>query len=238
MIKRFQGLTCAAYFLSALSFAYPASAMTINDDFEDMNLNGWTQSNTGGVATFEVVNKNSSNRAHVHHVSNTDTGDQSSLSMTVDYTATDLVSFDMEALAFLGNFGSRTTHGLAGVQVSFLNTFNVPLGSAGLFNVTSASLLGTNEFSIGNTQQSFSSTMAEFAALAGLGDTDPIAKMSISFLARGFFSFGGNIQPNVRSGGDVWFDNFSVVVPEPGTFALLSSGLWAMAFTTRRRTKA
>jgi len=203
------------------------------DDFEE-NLDGWTQSNTGGAATFNVVEKNGSYRAHVRHVSGTSTGDQSSLSRTLDYTATDCVSFDMEAQAFLGKWTYRTKHGLAGVQVSFLNTFNVPLGSAGLFNVTSSSLLGPNDSAIDPTQQHFSATMAEYAALAGLGDNDPIAKMSISFLAKGYFSSGGNIYPNVRSGGDVWFDNFSVnTVPEPATMALL--GLGGVLLRKRRK---
>ena len=216
-----------------------SAALVFSDGFEDTNLDGWAQGNTGGAATFDVVARNGSNRAHVGHVSNTNTGDQSSLSMTFDYTATDVVSFEMEAVAFLSQFGGRIRHGLAGVEVSFLNTFNVPLGSAGLFNVTSASLLGPNDFSILSTQQSYSSTMAEFAGLAGLGNTDPIAKMSLSFLARGSFSFGGNIQPNVRSGGDVWFDNVSVsTVPVPAAAWLFGSGLLGMTGVARRKKAA
>ena len=210
------------------------AGLSFHDDFEDGTLDAWAQSNSGGAATFNVVEKNESYRAHVRHVSNTTTGDQSSLSITVDYTATDWVSFDMEALAFLGQYTYRTKHGLAGVQVSFLNTFNVPLGKAGLNNVTSSSLLGTNDLAIGNTQQHFAATMAEYAALAGLGDSDPIAKMGFSFLAYGSFSSGGNIYPNVRSGGDVWFDNFSVgTVPEPATLCVL--GLGSLTLLKKRR---
>ncbi len=187
--------------LSLLAFIPSTSSATeLFDDFEDVNFNGWLQSNSGGASTFDVVEKNSSNRAHVGHVSNTGTGDQSSLSMTFDYTATDVVSFEMEALAFGG-----TIHSLAGVEVSFLNTFNVPLGSTGLFNVTPASLLGPNDSPILSTQQSYSATMGEFANLAGLGNSDPIAKMNVSFLAS-----GGSLRIGVQSGGDVWFDNFSI----------------------------
>ncbi len=229
------------YVLSSLVFIPSVHAATVFlDDFEDLNLNGWTQSNSGGSATFEVVERNSSNRAHVRHVSNTSTGDQSSLSMTFEYTAINVVSFEMEALAFLGQYGGRIRHGLAGVEVSLLNTFNVPLGSAGLFNVTSDSLLGPNDFSILSTQQSYSATMAEFAGLAGLDETDPIAKISLSFLAQGSYSFGGNIYPNVRSGGDVWFDNFSVAapVPVPAAAWLFGSGLLGLIGFSKRKKDA
>lgn len=225
---------------SSLMFTPTAHAATVFfDDFEDTNLNGWLQSNNGGAGTFDVVNKNSSNRAHVSHVSGTNTGDQSSLSMTFNYTASDVVSFEMEASAFLSQYGGRIRHGLAGVEVSFLNTFNVPLGSAGLFNVTSGSLLGPNDSSILSIQQSYSASMADFAGLAGLSGTDPIAKMSISFLARGSFSSGGGVQPNVRSGGNVWFDNFSVTtVPVPAAAWLFASGLIGLTGMARRKKTA
>ncbi len=234
-------LSLLAFIPSSLLAFIPSAhaATTFFDDFEDMNLDGWTQSNSGGSATFDVVERNSSNRAHVRHVSNTSSGDQSSLSMTFEYTATDVVSFEMEALAFLGQYGGRIRHGLAGVEVSFLNNFNIPLGSAGLFNVTSSSLLGPNDSSILSTQQSYSAKMAEFAGLAGLDETDPISKMSLSFLARGSYSWGGNIYPNVRSGGDVWFDNFSVApVPVPAAAWLFASGLLGLVGIARRKKAA
>lgn len=238
MFQKFQKKSCKAGLCTLWGLlmlvvmgatAIEANAGIFYDDFEDGNLDGWTQSNSGGTATFDVVSKNSSLRAHVRHVSNTDSGDYSSLSKTVVYNATDIVSFDMEALAFLGEYTYRIRHGLAGVKVSFLNTFNVPLGSAGLYNVTSSSMLGTNDSAIDSTQQHFSATMVEYAVLAGLGASDSIAKMSISFIAKGSYSFGGNIYPNVRSGGNVWFDNFSVnSVPEPTTLSLLAFGTLAL----------
>jgi hypothetical protein len=81
--------------------------------------------------------------------------------------------------------------------------------------------------------------MAEFAGLAGLDETDPISKMSLSFLARGYFSSGGGIYPNVRSGGDVWFDNFSVTpVPVPAAGWLLASGLLGLLGIVRRKKAA
>lgn len=216
--------------LIAMAFALPqANADIFYDNFEDGNSDGWVQSNTGGTATFNVVYKNESNRAHVRHVSNTSSGDQSSLSITVDYIATECVSFDMEALAFLNSHPHGTCHGLAGVKISFLNTFNIPLGSAGLYNVTSNSLLGTNDSAIGCTQQHFSAMMEEYASLANLGNSDSIAKMSFSFLTYGKFIeglyIGGHYFPDARSGGDVWFDNFSVgQIPEPATLSLFAFG--------------
>ena len=228
------GMICILSLMASTPFGHAATAFF--DDFEDMNLDGWAHANSGGSATFEVVERNGSHRAHIRHVSNTSTGDQSSLSRTFEYTATDVMSFEMEALAFLGQYGGRIRHGLAGVEVSFLNTFNVPLGSAGLFNVTSSSLLGPNDSSILSTHQSYSATMAEFAGLAGLDDTDPIAKMSLAFLARGSFSFGGNIQPNVGSGGDVWFDNVSVSpIPLPAAAYLFGSSLLGLLAIARRK---
>lgn len=214
------------------------AAIVFFDDFEDRNLVGWSQSNSGGSGTFDVVGRNHSNRAHVGHVSNTSSGDGSSLSMTFDYTASNIISFEMEALAFLGQYTYRTRHGLAGVEVSFLNVFNVPLGSAGLYNVTSTSLLGPNDSYIGSTQQNYSVRMQQFAELAGLNDSDPIAKMSLSFVAEGSYSWGGNIYPNVRSGGNVWFDNVLVTsVPVPAAGWLLGSGLLCIGTVRMRRSK-
>ncbi len=231
--KTINGLTII---LGLLIFTTNIHAATVFlDDFEDLSLNGWAQGNTGGSATFDVVERNSSNRAHVGHISGTNTGDESSLSMTFDYSDTDIVSFDMEANAFLSQYGGRIRHGLAGVEVTFLNTFNISLGSAGLFNVTSGALLGANDFSILNTQQNYSASMAEFAGLAGLTDTNTIAKMNISFLAQGSFSSGGGVQPNVRSGGNVWFDNFSVSpVPVPAALWLFTFGLLGLMGIARR----
>jgi len=233
MVGKVSSVGFAAVVMVSICLGGPSSVAqaALIDDFEDMNLDGWAQSNSGGTATFNVVDKNGSYRAHVGHVSNTNSGDQSSLSITVPYTATDRVSFDMEAQAFLGEYTYRIRHGLAGVRVRFLNTFNVELGAAGLVNVTSSSMLGANDQAIDSTQQNFSATMAEWAALAGLDASDPIAKMSCSFLASGSYSWGGNIYPDVRSGGNVWFDNFSVV-PEPATLGLLSIG--GLALLRRR----
>jgi hypothetical protein len=194
-------------FTSFSTFTSTADALFI--DFEDMTLGELTGSNSGGTATFDVVEKNNSKRGHIRHVSNTASGDESSLSLTFSYIPDGVVSFEMEALAFLGQY-TVTRHGLAGVQVSFLNNLNVVLGTAGLFNVTSSSLLGPTDSSIPSTQQSYSATMVEFASSAGLDGSAPIAKMSLSFLARGFFASGGGIYPSVRSGGDVWVDNISV----------------------------
>ena len=228
-----RGSALFALFSTGVLFALPASAAPFFDDFEDGNLDGWAPSNTGGTATFDVVDRNASNRAHVGHLSHTSTGDESALSITFAYAATDQVSFEMEAVAFLASSIGITVHGLAGVRLSFLDGLDVPLGSAGLFNATSASLLGPNDSAIGITQQSFSATMAEWAAQAGLGDVDPIAAMRLSFLAQGDFFFGAEIYPDARSGGDVWFDNVAVV-PEPDTLALVSLGLSAMCAIARR----
>lgn len=65
---------------------FPAFSSAVNDisiDFEDMTLGDLAGSSSGGTATFDVVEKNNSNRGHIRHVSGTAAGDESSLSLTV-----------------------------------------------------------------------------------------------------------------------------------------------------------
>ncbi len=227
---------CFAVLVAVAMMAVSARAeMIVSDDFEDSSLDGWLSSTTGGGGSFTVEAHNSSNMARVSHSSS----GEHALSRTVDYNPNDRVMFDMHAVAnsAFGAVGG-TKHAGSGVRVSFLNSFNVVLGSAGLYNVTSNSYLGANDSAIGNTQLSFDNAMSEYAALAGL-DSDPsVAKMTFSFLAWGEFWFGGNIYPNITSSANVWFDNFKVTsqagaIPEPAAAALLSLGL--IGFGVRRR---
>jgi len=57
------------------------------------------------------------------------------LTVDFDYSTDQKLSFDMHALA---NASDRGTQAGSGVRVSFLDSFNVFLGSAGLFNCWSS----------------------------------------------------------------------------------------------------
>lgn len=207
----------------AVVMAMPAQADP-SCNFEDGLLCGWLPATTGGSGSTGVEAHNGSQMAFVQHAGVL----THSLSQDFNYAANDFLSFTMHAVA---NAGANGTHAASGVRVSFLNAFNVPLGSAGLYNVSSMTWLGAHDAFVDNVQHDYSATLASFAVLAGLAPTDPIARVSVSFAASGQTDFFGNVSTAI-----VWFDNVNVgVVPEPTERALLLAGLAMAGLLARRR---
>ena len=230
--------TCAA--LAILSNAAIASINT----FENGNLASWQYTTTGGSSVTGVTLHNNSQMAYVTHTGtgplNGSTTTTSSLAHDFAYTPTELFSFDMHAVATTASGNpSGTKHSGSGVKVSFLNVFNVAMGSFSLLNYTNPALLGTNEFYVDNVQHNYNASMGTFASQAGLNPQNAIAKISLTFIAWGQYSGGGNIYPNVGATANVWFDNVAVgAVPESSTYAMLLSGLaiFAMVANFSKRT--
>lgn len=201
----------------------PASAAN-SCNFEDGLLCGWQPSTPGGSGSTGIEQHNGNKMAFAAHTGNL----SHALSQDFTYSATDQVSFFMHAIA---NFGGRATNSASGARFSFLNAFNVPLGTAGLYNVTSNSWLGARDSFVDNQPHTYSFSLGSVAALAGLTPTSPIAKVSISFTSSAETNFFGD-----AGSASVWFDNINVgVVPEPDRSALLLAGLTGLAFIAWRR---
>lgn len=217
-------LISAAVLTAFVATALPARAdCPAFSSFEGGTLTGWLSATTGGSGSTSVQEHNGSNAGYVQHTGN----GSHSLSCDTPYVADALVQFDMHAVA---NAGERNTQALSGVKISFLNAFNVPLGSFGLYNATSTLLLGAHDEGVDMLQHHYAATMASFAAAAGLAPAAAIAKTSIAFLSYAQTDFV------YSSAAAVWFDNVAIAaVPEPSQHALLLAGLAAMGLFVRRR---
>jgi len=86
----------------------------------------------------------------------------------------------------------------SGVKFSFLNSFNVELGSTGLINATTTDWLDANDTPMDGNQHSFNALMSEYAAFAGLDNTDSISTFSLMFFAK------GSNNNYYRSSSTVW----------------------------------
>lgn len=227
-------------FVLLLSAVLSTTASAAIDTFEDGTTGNWQYSTTGGLSTMGVEVHNSSKMAYVFQTGsgpiNGSTTTSSSLAQDFSYLANDILSFAMHAVANTASGNpSGIKHSGSGVRVSFLNAFNVPLGSFGLYNYTNPTLLGANEYAIDNVQHNYSATMGTFASQAGLNPQSAISKVSLTFVSWAQYSGGGNIYPNVGASASVWFDNAGISpVPEPHQYPLMAAGLFLISLVVSR----
>ena len=125
----------------ALAVASPVAALPARAgsffDFEDNTLQGWLPTQTGGVASSGVESHLGRLMTFAQHTGSHVT------SVSHDFTcgAGDDLAFDMQAIMVPGGF---SVPGYAGVNISFLNAFNVSQGGFSLVNTTGAQ--GTNQY--------------------------------------------------------------------------------------------
>jgi hypothetical protein len=216
-------------FVAALFISVAAPHATASC-YSSLGPPDWTFATTGVNGSSGIELHNGNQMAWVYHAGGHGSNygsstTSSSLSCTLDYSASQTLAFDMHPVAvFLG------AHAGAGVRIDLLNVFNVSLGSAGLYHYTNPALLGPNEFLVSNTQQHFEAPMSDFATLAGVNPATP-AKLSLTFLGWSNFSGGGNIYPNDTGTATVHFN--VGVVPEPTSMILMSLGLGLLSWFRR-----
>ncbi len=229
MYRKFFGLAFAGILALGSLAATPAAYAAFVDDFEDGDTVDWLET-ASGSGSFGVQPHNASQMAFT-----TQSGNGShSLSIDFGYMADSLLSFDMHAVASTGGSSSHgITQAASGVTLSFLNAFNTVLGKFRWMHHTSPSSLGPTDILIDGLQHEYGLglSMGDLAAQAGLGATDPISKLSLSY----FTSAQTNVF-NDRSNATVWFDNVEVsAVPVPVAAWLMGSGLIGLLGFGRRR---
>ena len=209
------------------------AAITFPDDFEDSNHDGWLVG-TSGIGSTGVEVHNSSQMAFA-----TQSGDGThSLSIDFGYSASDILSFDMHAVAYPRSTSYKFLHATSGVEVSFLDSFNSELGSARLINTSQS--IDPHEVLINDQQHFYSNLLSDYVTLAGLSAADPISKVSLIYFATA--DTYGNISGVARSSAKVWFDNVNAngnvvpPVPAPGAILLGSFGVGLVGWLRRRRT--
>jgi hypothetical protein len=216
----------SAYILYCLGLLFTCSnaSAAFVDNFEDENADGWLLTSSGSGST-GVELHNASQMAYATH---TGSGFHM-LSMDFNYLASNSLSFDMHAVAY----PSSASNAISGIELSFLNNLNVELGSTRLANATELSWIDTTDLLVDNVQHHYEASFSDFAALAGLGATDPISTLSISFFAQAQTT---NYPYNNRSNATVWFDNVNVsAVPVPAAVWLFGSGLLGLLGLTRTK---
>ena len=222
-------------FLGVLIITSPVQAATVFfDDFEDGDHLGWltTNGNVGnGTGSTGVELHNTSMMAVVRH-----SGSGSySLSHDFSYVPDQTLSFTMQAIANSRTMtGGGILHSYSGVTISFLNVLNGTLGSVSIFNATDPGSFGPTTNLVDSAQHDYTALVSDYAVLAGLGATDPIAKINLNFLAssEGYCNIGGCAS----SSSTVWFDNVHIeAVPVPAAVWLFGSGLLGLVGIARRK---
>jgi hypothetical protein len=210
------GVTVLSLVMSSVASGANAN-LSFYDDFEDGDYTGWQsdwhQSEANG--SWNVI-YNESHRARVQHWG---TG-YHSLSYDFAYASDNILSFDMQA----NGVTSYKSHAGGYVTISLFNKFNVALGSVSLQYRTDPGSIDA-AYRIDSSLHHYSASMSEWAEFAGLGTTEQISTLNLTFSAWGQTT--GETTPHGvearRSTGTVWFDNVSVV-PEPATLFLLALG--------------
>lgn len=217
-----KGIGCigsSVYILAILLFSLTAveanASLLFNDNFEDGDYSGWLASWQQGQwseahGSWEVVSHNSSNMARIQHT----TDGFHSLACDFTYVDESVLSFVMQ----VGGHTDGGNHAGGNATVSFLNNFNVELGSVSLIYSTNPGSVNP-AYLIDSDQHHYSASMSEWASFAGLDNTDQVSNLSLAFVAWG--QQDSWLQPG--SEGTVWFDNVSVV-PEPATLCMLGLG--------------
>ena len=208
------------------------AAITFPETFEDGNADGWLVGSATGTGSTGVELHNESQMAFAKQTGN----GTHSLSIDFSYEADATLSFDMHAIAS----PSTNTQANSGVVVSFLNAFNTSLGYMRLINNTSGSY-GTYDIAVDGQQHNFSALLSDWALQAGLGASDPISKVSLSYFATAQ-SYNGYSQtgyPHLyQSSASVWFDNVNATVnpiPAPGALILGSLGAGLVGWLRKRK---
>jgi len=191
------------------------ASVAFYDDFEDGDTSGWLESWQQGrwneaYGSWGVVSHNGSNMARIEHT----TDGFHSLAHDFTYVSDNILSFDMQ----IGGKMDGGNHAGGNVTLSFLNKFNVKLGSVTLGYST---YTGTYDpaHRIDSDPHHYSASMTEWADFAGLSTTDNISTLSLSFVAWG----AQDSWLQAGSTGTIWFDNVNVT-PEPTALSLFALG--------------